>query len=288
MDDDLRVGTRREAMATVLEVIPELSVVVDLSVLDDDHGPVLVRDRLVSPLQVYDTQALDSEGYAGLEEGAARVRSPVLDRRTHALEESLVRAPARRQLSDDPAHRTRDATGALAMTRADRPKEPSTDRRLRPDREPRPRTVGHWLQAARATIHHAEATRLCRPAVGGTHRRPGQPRASRSGLRGRTRVRPPEPPAPTPRGIRSASPRVWTSRQRRMIARSAPAPAPVGSVPAGPGWEAALRPREPRRASPVASRCPARRRCGIACPASPRRAARIRAAACSAPVCRSR
>jgi hypothetical protein len=50
-----------KAVAGALELRPELPVVVDLTVQDDDNGAILVVDWLVAALKVDDGKALDTE-----------------------------------------------------------------------------------------------------------------------------------------------------------------------------------------------------------------------------------
>ena len=52
-------------------------MLVELAVLRRPDGCVLVRERLVAFLDVHDTQAPDADGYAGCDERAHVVRTPV-------------------------------------------------------------------------------------------------------------------------------------------------------------------------------------------------------------------
>src|SRR5207245_1188172 len=64
MDEDLGVGLGGEPVAGREELLAELAVVVDLSVLDDPHRRVLVGHRLVAALDVDDRQPRHAESYA--------------------------------------------------------------------------------------------------------------------------------------------------------------------------------------------------------------------------------
>ena len=59
--EDLGVAVCPEAMSGALELVAKLAVVVDLSVLDDVEGSVLVCDRLVACLEVDDREAPRSQ-----------------------------------------------------------------------------------------------------------------------------------------------------------------------------------------------------------------------------------
>src|SRR5439155_534712 len=54
--EHLRVALRAEPMARALQLGAQLPVVVELAVLDDVHGAVLVRERLVAGLEVDDRE----------------------------------------------------------------------------------------------------------------------------------------------------------------------------------------------------------------------------------------
>src|SRR6185503_13306165 len=76
---------------------PQVGIVVDLAVLDDDARSVLVLDRLVAAREVDDRQAPCAE-----RDGAVGVRAaavgPAMDERAQHLVDPPVRRPA------DPAH----------------------------------------------------------------------------------------------------------------------------------------------------------------------------------------
>ena len=61
VDEHLGVAVRAEAVARALELGPQLSVVVELAVLDDVNRSVLVGDRLVAGLEVDDREAAGGE-----------------------------------------------------------------------------------------------------------------------------------------------------------------------------------------------------------------------------------
>ena len=90
VDDHLGVALRREAVPAAAELGGQLLVVVDLAVQHDDDRAVLVEDRLVAGLEVDDSQPLDAEADAVVEEEAARVWAAVLDHRAHALEQRTL------------------------------------------------------------------------------------------------------------------------------------------------------------------------------------------------------
>lgn len=92
-------------MSTAFEVLPKLSVVVDLAIQYDRHGPVLVGDGLVSRYKVDYAQALDSQADARSCMGTSRVRSSVLDCFAHVMKKSFAyRFPSGASLACDAAH----------------------------------------------------------------------------------------------------------------------------------------------------------------------------------------
>src|SRR3989454_7370969 len=86
MDEDLGVGLGGEPVAGREELLAELAVVVDLSVLDDPHRRVLVGHRLVAALDVDDRQPPHAESYAVEMDASFIVRSAVDHRPAHSLD----------------------------------------------------------------------------------------------------------------------------------------------------------------------------------------------------------
>ena len=80
-------------MAGALELAVQLGEVVDLAVLDDRAGPVLVRDRLVAAREVDDREPPRREADAALDERALRVGPAVDERRRHRGEPLAVDRP---------------------------------------------------------------------------------------------------------------------------------------------------------------------------------------------------
>src|SRR5213078_1534557 len=95
---------RAEAMAGAHELARELAVVVDLPVLYDDDGAVLVRDRLVALCEVDDRETPCGEPDRVVHEGAVRVRPAVHERRAHRGEPVGIDGAAGGSNSADPAH----------------------------------------------------------------------------------------------------------------------------------------------------------------------------------------
>jgi hypothetical protein len=60
-----------------LELAAQLRVVVDLAVLDDDAGAILVRDRLVAVLEVEDRKTPSRERNGAVDVLAGAVRAAV-------------------------------------------------------------------------------------------------------------------------------------------------------------------------------------------------------------------
>ena len=102
--DDLGVRATREAVAAADELIPELAVVVDLAVADDDHRAVLVPERLVAPLDVDDSEAGHTERDTVFREYPSRVGTAVVERFAHPLDEPGLDGTVGGQRSRDSAH----------------------------------------------------------------------------------------------------------------------------------------------------------------------------------------
>src|SRR5205823_8199219 len=104
VDEDLGVAARAEAVAGGLELPPELLVVVDLAVLDDVDGAVLVRDRLVARLEVDDREPAGGERDAAVEERPVAVGPAMPQRRAHRGKAVSVDGAGSRGDAADPAH----------------------------------------------------------------------------------------------------------------------------------------------------------------------------------------
>ena len=104
VDEHLGVAAGAEAMTGRLELSPQLPVVVDLPVLDDVDGAVLVRDRLVAALEVDDREPAGREADTALDERPVGVGAAVDKRGAHLREPRGVDGAARGRDSADPAH----------------------------------------------------------------------------------------------------------------------------------------------------------------------------------------
>src|SRR4029079_16491737 len=93
-----------EPWAGALWVSPQLGVVVDLAVLDDDTASVLVRDRLVAVLEVDDREAARSEGDGAVDVLAVTVGAAVDEQVAHRTQRADVRGAVCRRDPADPAH----------------------------------------------------------------------------------------------------------------------------------------------------------------------------------------
>jgi hypothetical protein len=80
-------------VAGALELSPQLRVVVDLAVLDDDAASVLVRDRLVAVLEVDDREAARREGDGAVDVLAVTVGAAVDEQVAHRAQRSTSAAP---------------------------------------------------------------------------------------------------------------------------------------------------------------------------------------------------
>ena len=94
------VGTHEQLVLLALQLL----VVVDLAVLDDVDGAVLVRDRLVAALEVDDREPARREPDAALQEHAVRVGAAMDERCAHLGQPARVHGAARGRDSADPAH----------------------------------------------------------------------------------------------------------------------------------------------------------------------------------------
>ena len=102
--EHLGVAARAEAVACALELVHQLAVVVDLAVLDDGDGPVLVRDRLVAARQVDDRKAARRDPDGAVDVRALRVGAAVVERLRHPPQPLGVDRATARGDSANPAH----------------------------------------------------------------------------------------------------------------------------------------------------------------------------------------
>ena len=125
VDDDLGVAVRAEGVAGGLELGAQLAVVVDLAVVDEPDGLVLVGDGLVAALAVDDAQAAVAEADGRRLEGAGVVGAAVHDGGGHAPEKLPV---GRAGEAEDAAHERKLSwgLGPLTARRLFRPPRRST------------------------------------------------------------------------------------------------------------------------------------------------------------------
>ena len=105
MEQHFGVAVRAEVMPGALELAAQLAVVVDLAVLDDVQGAVLVRDRLVARLEVDDREAPRGEGDVAVAELSEAVRARG-ERASALICRDAIRhgGAVRRRDSADPTH----------------------------------------------------------------------------------------------------------------------------------------------------------------------------------------
>ena len=113
VDDDLGVTVRAEDVAGGLELGAQLAVVVDLAVVDEPDGLVLVGDRLVSALAVDDAQAAVAEADGRRLEGAGVIGAAVHDGGGHTPEKLPV---GRAGEAEDAAHKRKLSWGLGPLT----------------------------------------------------------------------------------------------------------------------------------------------------------------------------
>ena len=104
VNQDLGVAVRAERVARTLQLGHELLVVVDLAVLHDDDGAVLVRDRLVAAGEIDDREPPCREPDGAVDERAAGIRAAMHERSTHRREPAGIGGSARGGDSADPTH----------------------------------------------------------------------------------------------------------------------------------------------------------------------------------------
>src|SRR5665648_782145 len=115
VDDDFAVAAGAERVAGGDELVAQLAVVVDLAVVDEPDGVVLVGDGLVAPGAVDDAEPAVAEAHVRALEGAGVVGSAVHERRCHAPEELPV---GRAGEAEDAAHARELSWGSGPMTGA--------------------------------------------------------------------------------------------------------------------------------------------------------------------------
>ena len=102
---DLGVTGRGEAMAERTEFRGELAMVVDLTVVGDDDGTVLVRHRLGTAGKIDDAEPHVRESHVRTGQETVAVRAAVTDRSSHARERvDCDSAPVRSRDAGDAAH----------------------------------------------------------------------------------------------------------------------------------------------------------------------------------------
>ena len=110
--EHLGVAVRAEAVPGALQLLHQLAVVVDLAVLHDDDGAVLVRDRLVAARQVDDREPAGRDPDRAVDVRALGVGAAVVQRFGHAPQPVGVDGAARGRDPADPAHAAESTVGA--------------------------------------------------------------------------------------------------------------------------------------------------------------------------------
>ena len=263
VDDDLDVGAGAEAVAAGGELFAQLLEVVDLAVADDGDCAVLVRDRLITGLEIDDAEAPEAQTDAGREVEALAVGAAMAQTVGHPLEHVAVDRPHRVRVDDtaDPAHgsaprfspRLPDRGFALAC-----PAGPTRD--SPPRRKPRRSWRASPLRRASArSLRPADPP----PAVrrrrerGGSHpfETPGGPSARRGGHRRRS-ASARAPSGSEGRGRRGrerdrrAEPQTLADRPQSAVPSHSSAPTASSRTTVRPP---SLRPRHHPRPSPGAS-----------------------------------
>ena len=106
VDDHLGVGTRRERVSVRPELRGQLTIVVDLAVVDDPDATVLAGHGLMPGREVDDLKASHAESRRTIDEKALVVRAAMVDAIGHPLEHGAVgdAIRARQDVADDAAH----------------------------------------------------------------------------------------------------------------------------------------------------------------------------------------
>ena len=104
MEHHFGVAVRPEVMSGALQLVAQLAVVVDLTVLDDVEGAVLVGDRLVARLEVDDRETPRGEGDVAVAELPEAVRAAMNQCPAHLCDAIRHGGAVRRRDSADPAH----------------------------------------------------------------------------------------------------------------------------------------------------------------------------------------
>src|SRR5436305_14348556 len=91
-------------MTTLQELMPQLAVVVDLAVEDNDDRRILVEDRLIACLEIDHAQTLDSEADSLVDMDASRVGSAMLHGRAHLSDQTAINLASLRSFDDYSAH----------------------------------------------------------------------------------------------------------------------------------------------------------------------------------------
>ena len=225
VDDDLAVAVRAEGVAGGLELGAQLAVVVDLAVVDEPDGLVLVGHRLVPALAVDDAQAAVAEADGRRLEGAGVVGAAMHDGGGHAPEKLPV---GRAGEAEDAAHERKLSWGLGPLT-ARRPCRAPRRSTLPPVSRPRASRAGGREASPGAGRWPAAPPQAGRPLPGAwvTSASSGSPGGTCSSRRAR--------PAGTrrPRGRRRRAARAWSRGSSSRCWRTTGGAA--RHVPASPG-----------------------------------------------------
>jgi len=83
MQNRLGIALRRECVSAPQQLAPQLAVIVDLAVEDDDLGPIFVENRLAPAGQVDDAEPPHAQSHGAVHIDALVVRPSVPDGFAH-------------------------------------------------------------------------------------------------------------------------------------------------------------------------------------------------------------
>jgi hypothetical protein len=93
MNEALRIGRGLETMSPFKKVIPEVAVVVDLTIENDPHGPIFIVHGLLAPTHIDDRQSTHAKPDTIPEVEPIVIWSTPCDQGTHAPDQWLIDTP---------------------------------------------------------------------------------------------------------------------------------------------------------------------------------------------------
>jgi hypothetical protein len=104
VNNHLCITVRRKNMTTTTQLLSQLHVVVNLTIQNNHNRIILIEDRLITRLQIDDSQPLHTKTDTLIQKDATRIRTTMPHHVTHRLHQFPSNGTLSRDLAGNPTH----------------------------------------------------------------------------------------------------------------------------------------------------------------------------------------